>query len=145
MVFSISYNPPKIWNKSLSLKFSTQSEKLRDWDLVHYFENGTKSKVPSEITYPTFIPAYTLKKNRQIVWNQIKIDFRNCFDLLEMCDKTQSVYCLSVPFRLIRSICFLSVKCENMYFMRKIKFMPCHWEFLFYQTCLGRSVCNRKI
>ena len=72
MVFSISYNPQKIYNKSLSLKFSTQSEKLRDWDLVHYFENGTKSKVPSEITYPTFIPAYTLKKNRQIVWNQIK-------------------------------------------------------------------------
>lgn len=140
MVFSISYNPQKIWNKSLSLKFST-----RDWDLVHYFENGTKSKVPSEITYPTFIPAYTLKKNRQIVWNQIKIDFWNCFDSLEMCDKTQSVYCLSVPFRLIRSICFLSVKCESMYFMRKIKFMPCYWEFLFYQTCLGRSVCNRKI
>jgi len=22
-------------------------------------------------TYPTFTPAYTLKKNRQIVWNQI--------------------------------------------------------------------------
>lgn len=59
--------------------------------------------------------------------------------------KLKSVYCLSVPFRLIRSICFLSVKCESMYFMRKIKFMPCYWEFLFYQTCLGRSVCNRKI
>ena len=59
--------------------------------------------------------------------------------------KLKSVYCLSVPFRLIRSICFLSVKCESMYFMRKIKFMPCYWDFLFYQTCLGRSVCNRKI
>lgn len=98
MVFSISYNPQKIWNKSLYLKFSTQSEKLRDWDLVHYFENGTKSKVPSEITYPTFIPAYTLKKNRQIVWNQIKIDFWNCFDSLEMCDKTQKCVLSECPF-----------------------------------------------
>ena len=147
MVFSISYNPPKIWNKSLSGPSNFQ-HKVKSWGTGIWFiilRMGPNRKYLLRLhTPPLFLPTHW-KKNRQIVWNQIKIDFWNCFDSLEMCDKTQSVYCLSVPFRLIRSICFLSVKCENMYFMRKIKFMPCHWEFLFYQTCLGRSVCNRKI
>ena len=101
------------------------------WDYIH--------------TPPLFLPIHWKKIVKLSGIKLSKIDFWNCFDSLEMCDKTQSVYCLSVPFRLIRSICFLSVKCESMYFMRKIKFMPCYWEFLFYQTCLGRSVCNRKI
>jgi len=74
-------------------------------------------------TYTTFTPAYTVKKIVKLFGIKLRVIFENCFDSLEMCDKTQSV---SVPFRLIRSICFLSVKCENMYFMRKIKFMPCY-------------------
>ena len=115
--------------------------------MVHYYKNRTKSKIPSEITclHHLYSCLYSEKKIIKLFAIKLRVIFENCFDLLEMCDKTQSVYSLSVPFRLIRSICFLSVKCESMYFKRKIKFMPCYWEFLFYQTCLGRSVCNRKI
>ena len=50
--FQLWCHPQKNQTKSLAPNFSTLHKELRNSDLVHFFEDATKSEIPSKITKP---------------------------------------------------------------------------------------------
>ena len=77
MVLSISYDPEKKYETNhcpSTFQHKVKSLGTGIWFII--LRMGPNRKYLLRLhTYPTLTPAYTLKKNRQIVWNQIKSDF----------------------------------------------------------------------